>query len=270
MMPARIKGPPQLDLLVLLVLLFPAFASAFVRSPSPSIPGPSRHASLASSPSLPLSFLLELSPASSAPVTFTALHAVVGTGGGSRRRGRGGRGRGRGDDDDGRPFNMSSDENYEEFFRQREEKRTLQYDQQIEAAYYEGADKNVKFLRDDPNAWDGTPDTFTSFSRGQALGLAGSMLVGTAGVMVAQRWRLLRRYTSPSAFSHPYDPQTIRRPFSIEQLRTAVTKALTKGLSALPAAPSLPPSLPFLRGSAASFKEGEGKIILYHFWRPSK
>lgn len=27
MMPARIKGPPQLDLLVLLVLLFPAFAS---------------------------------------------------------------------------------------------------------------------------------------------------------------------------------------------------------------------------------------------------
>ncbi|GAB5035371.1 haloacid dehalogenase-like hydrolase family protein, partial [Nannochloropsis oceanica] len=84
-----------------------------------------------------------------------------------------------------------------------------------------------------------------------------------------ERWRLLRRYTSPSAFSHPYDPQTIRRPFSIEQLRTAVTKALTKGLSALPSAPSLPPSLPFLRGSAASFKEGEGKIILYHFWRPS-
>jgi len=48
--------------------------------------------------------------------------------------------------------------------------------------------------------------------------------------LLPQRWRLLRRYTSPSAFSHPYDPQTIRRPFSIEQLRTAVTKALTKGL----------------------------------------
>lgn len=40
-----------------------------------------------------------------------------------------------------------------------------------------------------------------------------------------QRWHLLRRYTSPSAFIHSYDSQTARRPFSLEQLRTAVRKA---------------------------------------------
>ncbi|TFJ82239.1 hypothetical protein NSK_006359 [Nannochloropsis salina CCMP1776] len=81
---------------------------------------------------------------------------------------------------------MSDDKNYEEFFRQREERRALQYEQQIEEAYYEGVDKNVRFMREDPNAWDGTPDRFTSFSREQALAFAGATVLGTGAVMVWQ------------------------------------------------------------------------------------
>jgi hypothetical protein len=41
-------------------------------------------------------------------------------------------------------------------------------------------------MREDPNAWDGTPDRFTSFSREQALAFAGATVLGTGAVMVWQ------------------------------------------------------------------------------------
>lgn len=123
-----------------------------------------------------------------------------------------------------------------------------------------------------------------------------------------QRWHLLRRYTSPTAFIHSWDSQTARRPFTIDQLRSAVRKAIknkyrcgcvhrptTKhrvtggleiagrehdadlacdgggGYSGLPDAPGVP-SLPYLRGSDGDLiaAKAQGKAIIYCFWRASE
>lgn len=43
-----------------------------------------------------------------------------------------------------------------------------------------------RFLRDDPSAWDGTPDAFSSLSRGQALGIGAAALLGAGGIVVGQ------------------------------------------------------------------------------------
>lgn len=109
------------------------------------------------------------------------MQSIVGTGGSGRRRGRG-----RGDDGegDGRPVNMS-DDMYDEWFKQRDRKRMVNYEERVEAAYYEGVDKNVRFA-DNPDAWDGSPDAFTALSRDQAIKLGVAATLGTGVFMAAQ------------------------------------------------------------------------------------
>ncbi|KAG5175251.1 hypothetical protein JKP88DRAFT_339120 [Tribonema minus] len=181
-------------------------------------------------------------------------------------------------DGDERGKDDYDDDDYDRYFKQREEKRLKEQDKMAYKDYYGEVEKAYMS--------GSMPDITTPLTSGGGMLQAGLtrtqflavplVIFGTTAVAaVSQRRTLFKEFLSLREVDHPLDPRTVRRPFSAEDFRKAIAQAEAAGGGGFESLPSLPRALPksitFLTGSADALAAelASGRVVIYNFWRAS-